>query len=105
DIAAGDLMSAAAHYEASGKTSDLWYSRALLGVAGKGPTVTLRLQAFQLADAAGERPTRTAEEAFDAWLSLSSSRAAQNDVPGADRCLRAAIAAHPRCPGRWARCT
>ena len=96
DIAAGDLMSAAAHYEASGKTSDLWYSRALLGVAGKGPTVTLRLQALQLADAAGERATRTAEDPFNAWYSLSSIRAAQNDVPGAERCLRAAIAAHPR---------
>jgi thioredoxin-like negative regulator of GroEL len=88
-------MSAVAHYEASGKTSDLWYSRALLGVAGKAPTVTLRLQAFQLADAAGVRATRTAEDPFNAWYSLSAIRAAQNDAPGTERCLRAAIAAHP----------
>jgi O-antigen ligase len=96
DLAAGDLMSAAAHYEASGKTSDLWYSRALLGVAGKAPTVGQRLQAFQLADAAGVRATRTAEDPFNAWYSLSSIRAAQNDAPGTERCLRAAIASHPK---------
>jgi tetratricopeptide (TPR) repeat protein len=96
DLAAGNLVTAAAHYEASGKTSDLWYSRALLGVAGKAPTVALRLQALQMANAAGERATRTAEDPFNAWYSLSSIRAAQNDAPGAERCLRAAIAAHPR---------
>ena len=31
DLAAGNFTAAAAHYEASGQTSDLWYSRALLG--------------------------------------------------------------------------
>ena len=95
DLGAGNLSAATAHYDASGQTGDLWFSRALLGIAGKAPTVALRLQAFQLADAAGVRATRTAEDPFNAWYSLSAIRAAQNDAAGAERCLRAAIAAHP----------
>jgi O-antigen ligase len=96
DLAAGNLAAAAAHYERSGKTSDLWYSRALLALAGKASLITVRLQAFQLAAAAGERATRTAEDPFNAWYSLSAIYAGRNDTPGAERCLRAAIAAHPR---------
>jgi O-antigen ligase len=95
DLAAGNLASAAAHYQASGQTSDLWFSRALLGAAAKAPTVTFQLQALQLAEAAGVRATRTAEDPFNAWYSLSAIRASQNDAAGAERCLRAAIAAHP----------
>ena len=95
DLAAGNLTAAAAHYAASGQTSDLWYSRALLAAARKAPDIAVRLQAFQMASPAGERATRTAEDPFNAWYSLSSIRAAQNDVAGAERCLRAAIAAHP----------
>ncbi len=95
DLAAGNLTAAEAHYEASGRTSDLWYSRALLAVAGKAPAVTVRLEALQLAAAAGEHATVTAEDPFNAWYSLSSIRAAQDDAPGAERCLRAAITAHP----------
>ena len=95
DLAAGNLTAAAAHYEASGRTSDLWYSRALLATAGKAPTVAVRFPALQLAAAAGERATRTAEDPFNAWYSLSTIRAGQNDAAGTERCLRAAIAAHP----------
>jgi O-antigen ligase len=95
DLAAGNLTAAAAHYAVSGQTSDLWYSRSLLATAGKAPVVTARLQAFQLAAAAGERATRTAEDPFNAWYSLSAMHASRNDAPGAERCLRAAIAAHP----------
>ena len=95
DLAAGNLTAAAAHYEASGQTSDLWYSRALLAAAQKTPRIGDRLLAFQMADAAGERATQTAEDPFNAWYSLSSIRAAQNDIAGTERCLRAAIAAHP----------
>jgi tetratricopeptide (TPR) repeat protein len=53
------------------------------------------LQALQLAAAAGERATRTAEDPFNAWYSLSAIYAGRNDAAGAERCLRAAIAAHP----------
>ena len=48
-----------------------------------------------MAAAAGERATRTAEDPFNAWYSLSAIYAARNDAAGAERCLRAAIAAHP----------
>ena len=89
------MTAAAAHYAASGETSDLWYSRALLGAAGKALSAPVRMQAFALAATAGERATRTAEDPFNAWYSLSSIRAEQNDAAGAERCLRAAIAAHP----------
>jgi O-antigen ligase len=95
DLAAGNFAAAAAHYEASGQTSDLWYSRALLGAAQKAPRIGDRLLAFHMAAEAGERATRTAEDPFNAWYSLSSIRAAQNDTAGTERCLREAIAAHP----------
>ena len=81
--------------EASGQTSDLWYSRALLTAGQKAPQIGDRLLAFHMAVEAGDRATRTAEDPFNAWYSLSSIRAAQNDTAGTERCLRAAIAAHP----------
>jgi tetratricopeptide (TPR) repeat protein len=95
DLESYNLANAAAHYADSGQASDLWYSRALLAVAEKAPNPAIRVQAFQLAGAAAERATRTAEDPFNAWYSLSALYAARNDAPGAERCLRAAIAAHP----------
>ncbi|MEO8368867.1 MAG: O-antigen ligase family protein [Candidatus Solibacter sp.] len=95
DLAAGNLKAAAAHYAASGRTSDLWYSRALLDATWKAATIPDRLEALHRASEAGERATRTAEAPFNAWYSLSSIRAAQNNVAGAEQCLRAAIEAHP----------
>jgi O-antigen ligase len=95
DLAAGNLAAAAAHYEASGQTSDLWYSRALLVFAQNAPGFGDRLQAFYRSSLAGQRATGTAEDPFNAWYSLSTIRAAQNDAAGTERCLRAAIAAHP----------
>jgi tetratricopeptide (TPR) repeat protein len=95
DLAAGHLTAAAAHYQASGQTSDLWYSRALLAAAQRAPNIGDRLQALHRSSLAGERATRTAEDPFNAWYSLSAIRAAQNDAAGAEQCLRAAIAAHP----------
>lgn len=95
DLAAGNLPAAAVHYRASGETSDLWYSRTLLGLAAKAPTLPARIQAFQMAAAAGDHATHSAEDPFNAWYSLASIYAARNDAPNAERCLRAAIAAHP----------
>jgi O-Antigen ligase len=95
DLAAGHVTAAAAHYQASGQTSDLWYSRALLAAAQSAPNIGDRLQAFHRSSIAGLRATRTAEDPFNAWYSLSSIRAAQNDAAGTEQCLRAAIAAHP----------
>ena len=95
DLAAGNLAAAAAHYQASGQTSDLWYSRALFAAAQSAPKIGDRLQALHRSSIAGVRATRTAEDPFNAWYSLSSIRAAQNDAAGTEQCLRAAIAAHP----------
>ena len=95
DLAAGDLKAAAAHYAASGRTSDLWYSRALLDGTWNAGKIPERLEALHRASEAGERATRTAEAPFNAWYSLSAIRAAQNNVAGAEQCLRAAIGAHP----------
>ena len=95
DLAAGDLTAAAVQYESCGETSDLWYSRALLAAAQKAPHIGDRLQGLYRASLAGERATRTAEDPFNAWYSLSSIRAAQNNAAGTEQCLRAAIAAHP----------
>ena len=90
-----DLAAATAHYAQSRNADDLWYSRTLAAFAGNAPTILLRIQAMQQAIAAGERATRTAEAPFNAWYSLSTIRAGQNDAAGTERCLRAAIAAHP----------
>ena len=95
DLTAGNLQGAAAHYAASEQTSDLWYSRALLEVTWKATSIPDRLEALHRAALAGERATRTAEAPFNAWYSLSAIRAAQNDVTGAEKCLRSAIDAHP----------
>ena len=70
-------------------------SRALLAAAQKTPRTGDRLLGFQLAIAAGERATQTAEDPFNAWYSLSQVDAVRNDAAGVERCLRAAIAAHP----------
>jgi hypothetical protein len=48
-----------------------------------------------MASDAGERATRTAEDPFNAWYSLSAIYAARNDAAGTERCLRAAIASSP----------
>ena len=84
DLDARDVAAASLHYDASGQADDLWYSRALQKIGGLAQST-----------AAAERATRTAEAPFNAWYSLSALRAAQNDAGGAERCLRAAIAAHP----------
>src|SRR5207245_4418138 len=71
-LQSGDLPAAAAHYRASGHTSDLWYSRALLAAAQKSPYVRFRLQALQQSADAARRATRTAEAPFNAWYKLAA---------------------------------
>ncbi|MEO8593330.1 MAG: O-antigen ligase family protein [Candidatus Solibacter sp.] len=95
DLAAGKLSAAAAHYAASGQSSDLWYSRALWEAASKAQQLPERLVALERASQAGERATRTAEAPFNAWYSLSTIRALQNNARATEQCLRAAIGAHP----------
>jgi tetratricopeptide (TPR) repeat protein len=78
-----------------GVGSDLWYSRACSNLAAKTPNPVVRVQALVQAGAAAVRATRTSDEPFNAWYSLSGLYAAQNDFAGTEKCLRAAIAARP----------
>ena len=45
--------------------------------------------------AVAQRATETAEDPFNAWYNLGVVYGLQNDAAGAERSLRAAIAAHP----------
>jgi tetratricopeptide (TPR) repeat protein len=100
-VEAGDLPSAVASYERyqrwnpPGTTSDLWYSRALLGLAQNTPDFALRYQAISQSGAAAVRATRAAEDPFNAWYNMASLYATQNDTVRTERSLRSAIAANP----------
>ena len=98
-LAAGDLAAAAKYYDSAHfpfASSDVWYSRALMNAAQPLPSIPRRIQALQQAFPPASRATSTAEDPFNAWYSLSEWYAVQNDAAGAERCLRAAIAAHPK---------
>jgi predicted Zn-dependent protease len=100
-LESGHLQEAAAQYSRydrwrfPGSGADLWYSRALMVVAQKAPSPLVQLQALAQSGAAGWRATRTAEDPFNAWYSMAALYATQNDAAGAERSLRAAIAANP----------
>jgi O-antigen ligase len=97
----GDTASAAADYASyvrwrlPGSSADLWYSRANLDVAQKAKTPMVRFQSLIQAGAAGVRATQTSEDPVNAWYSLATLYAVQNDAADTERCLRSAIAASP----------
>jgi len=101
DVEQGNLPSAMAYYERyrrwnlPGTTSDLWYSRALLGLAKESPNIQTRYQAVAQSGVAAVRATSGAEDPFNAWYSLASLYASQNDAQGTERCLLGAITASP----------
>jgi len=98
---AGDEMRAVQHYaqyqrwRLPGSSADLWYSRASLNLAQKTQDPVARFQALIQAGASGMRATGTSEDPVNAWYNLAILYAAQNDANDTERCLRAAIAAHP----------
>jgi O-antigen ligase len=100
-LESGQLQEAAAQYSRydrwrfPGASADLWYSRALMVVAQKAPSPLVQLQVLAQSGAAALRATRTAEDPFNAWYSLAALCASQNDAVGAERSLRAAVAANP----------
>jgi len=100
-LESGQLREAAAQYSRydqwrfPGASADLWYSRTLMVVAQKAPSPVVQLQALAQSGAAAVRATQTAEDPFNAWYSLAALYASQNDAVGAERSLRAAIAANP----------
>jgi O-antigen ligase len=96
-----DAASAAAdyasyvHWRLPGSSADLWYSRANLDLARKAANPMVRFQTLIQAGAAGVRATQTSEDPVNAWYSLATLYAAQNDAADTERCLRSAIAASP----------
>jgi O-antigen ligase len=97
----GDGAKASAEYAAyerwrlPGTAADLWYSRASMNLAQKAANPLVRLQALFQAGAAGVRATKTSEDPVNAWYSLATLYASQNDAGNTEKCLRAAIAANP----------
>ena len=100
-VESGNIRSAVERYRQYGRirlpgsAADLWYSRALRNLAQRASDPVLRLEALAQSGAAASRATATAEDPFNAWYNLAAFYAADNDAAGAERCLRAAIAAHP----------
>jgi len=100
-LAGGNLTASVEQYLAyerwrlPGTAADLWYSRSLATFASKSPNLLSRNRAMAEAIAAGERATRTADDPFNAWYSLSALRATANDAQGVETSLQRAIAARP----------
>jgi hypothetical protein len=100
-VETGNLPAAVAHFEQyqrwnlPGTSSDLWYSRALIGLAQRTPDFRLRYQAIAQSGAAAVRATEAAEDPFNAWYSLAALYAGQNDSARTEQSLRAAVAARP----------
>jgi O-antigen ligase len=93
-----DAAAAFAQYDRwrlPGTSAHLWYSRASVNAAQKVRDPIARLQAMSQYGFAALRATETAEEPFNAWYNASQFYAVQNDGPGVERSLRAAIAARP----------
>jgi tetratricopeptide (TPR) repeat protein len=100
-VEAGDLNAAVMHYngyerwKTPGTSADLWYSRALLGLAQKSSDPGARFQVIAQSGAAAVRATRLAEDPFNAWYNMAVLYATQNDSQRTESSLRAAIAANP----------
>src|ERR1017187_5799613 len=98
---ATDLRAASAAYESYGRWrlpgagADLWYSRALMDLARKSSDMALIERAFVQSEDAAERAIQGAEETFNAWYNAAQLTALENNYGGTERCLRAAILAHP----------
>jgi len=84
-----------ARWRLPGTAADLWYSRAMIALAQKTSNSLVRFQALAQSGAAAMRATSTAEDPFNAWYNAAALAATQNDAAGAERNLRAAIAARP----------
>jgi O-antigen ligase len=100
-LEAGDLHAASEAYDQyrrsrlPGVSADLWYSRALMEVARKSTDMAVIERAYGQAEDAAERAILTAEEPFNAWYNAAQLLAMENNPGATERCLRAAIQAHP----------
>jgi hypothetical protein len=98
----GDLRAAAEQYARysrwrfPGTSADLWYSRTVFELASRIPDPAQRIQAVVQSGVAALQAPATVEDPFDAWYNLAHMSATRNDVAGAERALRSAIAAKPQ---------
>jgi tetratricopeptide (TPR) repeat protein len=93
-----DTTAAAIAYQRArtwGLTADLWYSREMAAAAVKATDQRSALQAWQQALESGVRATSTSDDPHNAWYSLATLHARENDFDPTERCLRAAIASSP----------
>ena len=98
DLEAGKAAAVAERYQRVrkwGLTADIWYSRQMAAAAGAALDPVSALRAWQQALEAGFRATNTAEDPHNAWYSLATLHARQNDFTQTERCLRGAISASP----------
>lgn len=100
-IESGDASGAAKEYltvlrwQPRGTGADLNYSRAMAQLAARTPIFVTRFEAGRQALDAAIRATSTAEDRHNAWYSLATLLAGQNDPEGVERALRNAIAWSP----------
>jgi hypothetical protein len=76
---------------------DLPYSRAMAQLAQRSPLFAIRIKAWAEAKEAGVRATTTAEDRQNAWYSLATLYAAENNEAATESALRNAIA----CARNW----
>jgi len=80
-----------APWQPPGMRTDLWYSRAIGGVALSDPNRQEAVALHREALAAAVRASRTAEDRENAWLNLAFFYGLDNDYPHTEQSLRAAI--------------
>jgi len=86
------LARRARRFAIPGTDLDLWYSRALFAASRQGPALG---EAWREAFAAARRAADTSEQRPNAYYNLAAFYSVQNDFPGAERSLRAAIEGAP----------
>jgi Tfp pilus assembly protein PilF len=79
----------------AGFSGDLYYSREMAALAAKASSQTDQARYLSEALTAGLRATETSEDRQNAWYSVASVYAAQDNAAGVQRSLRSAIAWGP----------
>jgi tetratricopeptide (TPR) repeat protein len=84
-----------ARWSPPGMRTDLWYSQAMFGAAGRAKIPPDAVSAWHAGLAAAVRAAQSAEERQNAWYDLALYYARQNDIPHAEQSLRSAIDCAP----------
>jgi O-antigen ligase len=93
--AAGAWFDKAVRWLPPGPAEDLYFSRTLASVAMGSPVFPTQTLAWHEALKHGIRAVKTSEDRQNAWYSLASMLARENDTSGVERALRSAIAWAP----------